>query len=151
MFPLFTAESALPRLETTKDNNGEKERREEMIQKDQLLQLLKPSIIGRNGTGNTNIVKALGMVFGSASCRDDQCENDEPQNDQDLHTAEIEFEFSENADTEIVDGNDGSKEQCYVQRWMACGSVISSLIEPVFDDKGRRDEIVRRGDDVLCS
>jgi hypothetical protein len=131
--PLFITESALPCVETIKHIGGEKEKREVVAQEIQTLRFLKQFVIGRNEDGNTNIVKALGMIFGSSSSGNDQREDDEAQNDKNLHTAEIKFEFSEDSNSEIVDGNDGSKEQCHIQRWMTCGSVISTLIKPVFD------------------
>lgn len=89
------------------------------------------------------------MIFWSTPCCNDQCENDETKNDQDLHTAEIEFEFSKNTHSEIIDRNDSGEEKCNIQRWMACWSFVSTLIEPILDDECRCDEIVRRSDDVL--
>lgn len=46
------------------------------------------------------------MILWPTSYRNDQCENDEPKYNENLHTAEPEFEFSEDPDSEIVNGND---------------------------------------------
>jgi hypothetical protein len=92
------------------------------------------------------ILKASGMAAGSASTCKDQTQEDEPQDDNHFDTGQVEFKFSEELDTKVVD-EDNSDQDGYESSWVDS----LSLSIPSTESPTGRCEVVWCDNDVQSS
>jgi hypothetical protein len=90
------------------------------------------------------VFKTSGFMIRSSSANKDKTEQNETENDDDLSARQVEFELSEELDTEVVDGDDGYQEDSYEYTRVYCVSG-----KPVLYNQRCCRQVVRSNNDVL--